>query len=214
MFPREQQRSGTVGRSAGSADMGVCPDVLLPGPHARAAPVAQLLAGQLLQRVRNVAVAHGHQPNRRVLGPGPVAPVRRHAEHDCPAAAPVQVPAPPPVAQRVRGRPFLSRYRLQAGHHRHEHTAKVPGPLLPVLHRLHGAHRVHKPGQHPVRGCPTVVRGHKQVRSGRVKSSLRVISHVLLTRGSQPYILYFGVYYSCVRSKSKKNSKYVLIVAT
>jgi len=167
MFSREQQRPGTVGHPTGTADVGVHPDVLLPGPHAHAAQVAQLLTGQLLQRFRHVAVAHGHQPDRRVPGADPIAQVRRRAEHDRPAAAPVQVSTSPAVAQRVRGRLVLGRHRLQVGHHRHEHTATVPGPILPVLHRVHGAHRVHKPGQHPVRGRPTVVRGHQQVRSGR-----------------------------------------------
>jgi len=48
MFSSEQQRLGTVGRPAGVADVGVRPDVLLPGQHAHAAEVTQLLPGQLL----------------------------------------------------------------------------------------------------------------------------------------------------------------------
>lgn len=43
MFSREQQRSGIVGRPAGIADVGLCPDVFLSGPHADATTIAQLL---------------------------------------------------------------------------------------------------------------------------------------------------------------------------
>jgi len=76
-----------VGHPAGAADVGIRPNVFLSGQHADATPIAQLLTGQLLQRVRHVAFAHGHQPDRRVSGAGPVAPVCRRAEHDRPAAA-------------------------------------------------------------------------------------------------------------------------------
>jgi len=91
MFSREQQRPGTVGRPTGTADVGVRPDVLLSGQHAHAAEVTQLLPGQLLQRVWHVAVAHGHQPDRRVPGAGSVASVCRRIEHDRPAVASFQV---------------------------------------------------------------------------------------------------------------------------
>jgi len=73
MFPREQQRPGTMGRPAGAANVGIRPDVFLPGQHADATTIAQLLPGQLLQRVRHVDFAHGHQPDCRILGPGPIA---------------------------------------------------------------------------------------------------------------------------------------------
>jgi len=73
MFPREQQRPGTVGRPAGAADVGICPDVFLSGSHANATTIAQLFPRQLLQRVRHVDFAHGYQPDCRILGPGPIA---------------------------------------------------------------------------------------------------------------------------------------------
>lgn len=165
MFPAEQERLGVLGGPARAADVDVRPDVLLPGQDAGATWSAGLLQGQLLQHLRHPAHALGHQPGAGVAGAAPVAAFRAHAQRDRPPVAAAPVPARPNVRQHVRCGRVLVGHRLQAGHHRDEHTAKVPGPILSVLHCVHGAHRVHKLGRRLVRGHATVLRGHQQVSS-------------------------------------------------
>lgn len=177
---REQQRSGVLDGAADAADVDVRPDVLLPGQDPGAAERARLLQGQLLQRVRHAAHALGHQPDRRVAGAHPVTAVRRYAKHDRAHVDPVPVPAQlVAVAEHVRRASLLAGHRLQAGLHRHEHTAEVSRSLLPVLHRLHGPVGLHQSHRHPVRGHATLLRGHKQVR--RARSQCNIMYVVLCT---------------------------------
>lgn len=143
--------------------MDVRSDVLLPGQDTDATGPTGLLQRQLLQHLWYPAHALGHQPGSGVAGAAPVAAVRAHAQHDRALVASVPVSTRPPVRQHVRHYSVLFGYCLQTGHHRHQHTAKVSGPLLPIFHRVYGAHRVHKPGRCPMRGHATVLRGYQQV---------------------------------------------------
>lgn len=90
MVPREQRRLGVLDGAVGAANVDVRPHVLLPGQNADAAGADRVLQGQLLQRVRHVAVALGDQPDHSVAGAGPVAAIRPRAQHDRPAVAQVR----------------------------------------------------------------------------------------------------------------------------
>lgn len=160
MLSREQKRPGPVDVPVDAADVDVRPDVFLPGQNGDAAGPDRVLQGQLLQRVRHAPVAHGHRPDSRVLGPGPVTAVRRRAQHDRQPVAQVPVPAAAPVRQRQRRRHVHRGHSVEAGHHPDDHTPETPRPLLPVFHRLHGAPGAHQPHQRPVLRHPAVVRGH------------------------------------------------------
>lgn len=152
-----------MGRAVGAADVGVGPDVFLPGQDAVSAAAHRLFQGQLLQRVRHAAVAHGHQPDSRVAGAHAATAVRERDEHDRAVAAPVPVPPAATVAEHVRHRRVRPVHRRQAGDHRHQHTHTASEPLLPVLHRLRRTAGAHQSRQHPVRGHATVLRRHQQV---------------------------------------------------
>lgn len=89
MLPREQRRPGVLDGPVGAANVDVRPHVFLSGQNADATRADRVLQGQLLQRVRHVAVALGDQPDHSVAGAGPVAALRPRAQHHRPAVAQV-----------------------------------------------------------------------------------------------------------------------------
>lgn len=129
--------------AAGAADVDARPDVLLLGQDADAAAPVGMLQGQLLQRFRHVAITLVHQPYHRVAGADPVAAVHRRAQYDRPPVAPIPVPTSQALTEHLRRRILLATHHRQARVHRPQHTPEVSRPLLPVLHRLHGALDAH-----------------------------------------------------------------------
>lgn len=157
MLSREQKRIGFLDHAAGPTDVDVRPDVFLFGQNGDAATGDRVFQGQLLQRVRHVIVALGHQSDRRVVGACPLTAVHRHTQHDRPPVTPTPVPASQTLAGHVRRGAVLVGHRLQTRHHRQEHPSEISRTVLSVLHRIHGTPGAHQPHQHPERCHANVV---------------------------------------------------------